>query len=361
MGMFLALIIQQYHYKDLERMLLNKRYGTPLMHAVLWGALVLIISLQLYFIKNELPVNFFYRIGLNIGLFYINYSLLIPLFLLKQKKYIYILSLIALVFVAYKIQIHPTFQPPFRISLMNEFDGLPPNSIRKGLRSFPVLVTILFLFLGIAIRMYQAWYLNEKKKKEIEAEKNLSELEALKNQINPHFLFNSLNSIYALAGKKSDDTPHAVIMLSELMRYMLYQTNEEYVPLKNELDYLTNYVSLQKIRLVNCEDVEINIKGTITNQRIKPLLFISIIENAFKYGTNYLGKTKVKILIEIEDHVLHFSCQNLIGNYTTNRGNSGIGLQNTKDRFKLSYPGKHMIEIKENDDMYIVNVSLILN
>ncbi|MDO5980759.1 sensor histidine kinase [Flavivirga spongiicola] len=231
----------------------------------------------------------------------------------------------------------------------------------KGRKSLPVVYSLMFLVLGTAIKIYEEWIRNDTVKKDIEAQKNVSELEALKNQINPHFLFNSLNSIYSLTVKNSNDAPEAVIMLSELMRYMLYTSNDDFVLLKEELTYIENYIKLQRLRIAKNENVKTNIHGTVSTQKIRPLLFISYIENAFKYGTDFNGNTEVKIDISVKDNELQFKCLNLIGNRTKNSENSGIGMQNTKDRLQLLYPEKYWLTTGENDDKFIVDLKLKLN
>jgi two-component system, LytTR family, sensor kinase len=142
---------------------------------------------------------------------------------------------------------------------------------------------------------------------------------------------------------------------------MLYETNNEFVSLKSELNYIQNYLKLQRIRIANNENVTLNIHGQILNQKICPLLLISFIENAFKYGTDFKGNTEVKIEININENELQFICINLIGNRKTDKDSSGIGLQNTKERLELLYPEKHMLLIDERNNRFTVNLTLKLS
>lgn len=142
---------------------------------------------------------------------------------------------------------------------------------------------------------------------------------------------------------------------------MLYETDNEYVTLTKELEYIQNYLKLQRLRIANNKDVILNIHGVISNQKIRPLLFISFIENAFKYGTDFKGHTEVKIEININQDHLTFKCVNIIGNRNTNKDSSGIGLQNTKERLEFLYPNKHTLEVEERDNRFIVNLSLKLS
>ena len=226
---------------------------------------------------------------------------------------------------------------------------------------FPVLFNLVFLTVGTLLRVYEKLMQNERKKQLIESEKTNTQLQFLKNQINPHFLFNSLNSIYSLTIQKSNDAPEAVITLSELMRYMLYQTNDAFVLLKNEIDFIQNYMKLQRLRIVNNEHININVHGIVSNQKIRPLLLISFIENAFKYGTDFKGNTEIAIKIYVKEDEIQFTCINLIGNRDKDLENSGIGLQNTKDRLQLLYPEKHWLTVKEENNKFIIDLTLKLS
>ena len=232
------------------------------------------------------------------------------------------------------------------------------NLLDKRPSKFTIIIFFnsVIIIIGTIIRLYEQWIENDRINKEIEVKKNKTELESLKNQLNPHFLFNSLNSIYSLSTKKSNDTPEAVIMLSELMRYMLYKANDKSF-LKDEL-HIENYIKLQHIRIAKNKNVKINIKGVISTQKISPLLFISYIENAFKYGTDFNGNTEIEIDISVKDNELQFKCVNIIGNRSKDEESSGIGMQNTKNRLELLYPNKHWLTTIEKDNKFMVDLKL---
>jgi len=221
----------------------------------------------------------------------------------------------------------------------------------------PSIILAFHFVAGAMLKVYVEWNRNEVVREKIENEKITSELQFLKAQLNPHFLFNSLNAIYSLSVKKSD-TSEAIITLSELMRYMLYEANKELVPLSKELDYIKNYIALQRLRLSNSENVTINIYGNERNLMIQPLLFISFIENAFKYGTDFKGKTYVKINISIKEDVIHFYVSNIIGAYKKELENSGVGLVNIKNRLDLLYPDSHELLIENNGQTYSIYLTL---
>jgi LytS/YehU family sensor histidine kinase len=195
----------------------------------------------------------------------------------------------------------------------------------------------------------------------VDTQRSTAELNYLRKQTNPHFLFNTLNSIYSLAYKKSDKVPEAIVSLSELMRYMLYETDNKTVLLEKELNYINNYIELQKLRLNNIENIFVNIHGNTKNKYIEPLLLISFIENAFKYGTDYKGNARVKIKIQIENNNLDFLVENKMEKFETKPNNSGIGISNIKTRLRLLYPNSHKLTITEKNNNYLVHLSLKLD
>ncbi|WP_100610711.1 sensor histidine kinase [Confluentibacter lentus] len=339
----------------------NRLQKQILLHISIWSVFIVFNLMQPHFESNIITKQI---IGLLIGnmvLFYINYSYLVTHFLLKNKTGLYVSCIVVLIIISSIIfkEYVPEFKP--RPNDLPPFPDNKPEPILRFKLIGPIAFNILLVVTGTALRVYTEWNRNERKKKEIEVQKSSTELHFLKHQLSPHFLFNSLNSIYSLTTKKSNDAPEAVITLSELMRYMLYETNNEFVPLKSELHYIQNYLKLQRLRIANNENVTLNIHGSILNQKIRPLLLISFIENAFKYGTDFKGNTEVKIEINILGNELQFNCINLIGNRKTDKDSSGIGLQNTKERLELLYPEKHELLIAESPNKFTVNLTLKLD
>ena len=219
--------------------------------------------------------------------------------------------------------------------------------------------SIIFVFLSTVLRFTVDWFLNERVQRDLENQRLTAELSFLKSQINPHFLFNSLNSIYSLAYQKSDTTPEAILKLSEIMRYMLYECNDNKVELTKELQYLQNYIDLQKIRFGNKAFINFEVNGEVTDQSIVPLLLISFIENAFKHGVANDPISPILLKINLSDGRLYFFVQNK--KHTHNRDASGgIGLINVKRRLDLLYPNKYNLEIRDEADTYTVQLSLVL-
>ena len=328
------------------------------IHFTLWALIYGLFLFPFFFQMRQQPPDLPNRLVLVIALFYINYYLLVPKILLRKNTLYYILSCSVLI-VSVALIINYDIVPAPRI---------PPNFPRREgppfdnhfIRDF---ITILNLSAPIVIsafvRVYLEWRKNEDLRKRVESEKITSELQFLKTQLNPHFLFNSLNAIYSLSVKNSRSTSDAIISLSELMRYMLYETDKELVPLGKEIEYIKNYVQLQRLRLSDSTNVKLKISGEEKGKQIPPLLFISFIENAFKYGTDYKGKTNVEINLTTEGNVIHFMVNNKIGNHRKKEGNSGVGLENIKNRLKLLYPDSHNLKIKNDGTTFMVEVTLV--
>ncbi|WP_226543329.1 sensor histidine kinase [Neotamlana laminarinivorans] len=245
--------------------------------------------------------------------------------------------------------INTSIKPPKPAPFLLHFRGFFPSG---G-------ILLLMFALSTSIRLGIEWFKSEKKRVEIESQRVNSELSFLKAQLNPHFLFNSLNSIYSLANKQSKDTTNAIVILSDLMRYMIYEANKESVPLEREVDYIKNYISLQLLRLKDSSNVKVNIRGNL-KYNIVPLILISFIENAFKYGTDFKGRTNVTIKLDIEDEVLKLYVYNTVSHLQQKSENSGIGLVNIKNRLNLLYPNQHTIDIKNDNHSYEVNLTLKL-
>jgi LytS/YehU family sensor histidine kinase len=190
-----------------------------------------------------------------------------------------------------------------------------------------------------------------------------AELQLLKGQLNPHFLFNTLNNLYGLSVIKSDKLPNLMLKLSDLLRYSLYETKETYVNLESEIKYLENYISLEKIRLEDKTEITFKKEGDFYNKKIAPMLLIVFVENAFKHLDLTNKNSEVIVEINIKDNQLKFSCKNTFDvntNQNLEKGKSGIGLQNAKKRLDLIYPNKHLLKIEKGNENYTVNLILDL-
>lgn len=186
-----------------------------------------------------------------------------------------------------------------------------------------------------------------------------AELSYLKAQINPHFLFNTLNSIYSLALQKSDDAANAVVKLSGMMRYVLTESQRESVSLEKEINYIKDYVELQKLRLGNAVRLDFNISGNAAQKQIAPLLLIPFIENAFKHGVNAEENSEIEIEINVTESAVNlFVKNNKVNVDNTTDVKTGLGVENTKNRLILLYPDKHHLTIDDNPLSFAVSLSI---
>lgn len=237
--------------------------------------------------------------------------------------------------------------------------------------TYGALLFMMILYTGaryFRIGTQQRIRLKEEEEKRIKAEMELKELEAkqsqaelnlLKSQVNPHFLFNSLNSIYSLILSNSDISADAVMKLSDLMRYLLESSKKRKVLVKNEFDFLQNYIDLEKIRLGKKAQVKSSFKGDLSGKIISPLLLIAFVENCFKHGIGVNSKeNEINISIELLENKVILRTNNNIAPLRINPASqkSGTGIDNVKKRLDLLYPGKHQLEIKKTESDFIVNL-----
>jgi sensor histidine kinase YesM len=289
-----------------------------------------------------------------ISVFYINANLLIPRLLLR-KKYLYYTVTVVMLFLGFILYGMFIFQPgPPRHHFPHDEHLFRPEQMNA------IYLFILVVFISGAIRVVQEWLDMEKKNRKIEAERLQSELSFLHAQINPHFLFNTLNSIYGLALIRSELTADAVIRLSSLMRYILQDVSKEKVALEDEIQSVQNYVELQKMRLSSTVDIHLIISGDPANQEIPPLILLGFVENAFKYGTSSHEKTSIKLEIEIVGALLVFKTSNSIFPGRDRNESFGIGTRNSERRLQLIYPGRHKFSIINNGKSYHLHLTIQL-
>jgi two-component system LytT family sensor kinase len=329
-------------------------------HVFFWVAMIAFFSFITHNntkLSNQALSVIFGLYGLiNIGLFYTNYLYLIPKFLDKKLYFRYILNLFVLIitygFIKYGIAFYFKDYVLTRGS-RHEVIGF----VSYYLSAF--FTSLIFVFLSTVLKFTLDWFLNERIQRDLENQRLSAELAFLKSQINPHFLFNSLNSIYSLAYQRSETTPEAILKLSEIMRYMLYECNDNKVDLGKELQYLQNYIDLQKIRFGNNAFVDFEVNGLINSQQIVPLLLISFIENAFKHGVANDPETPISIVMDVHADHLYFKLQNKKHQFNKD-ATGGIGLNNVKRRLDLLYPGKYQLKIDDGADTYTSELSLNL-
>lgn len=220
-------------------------------------------------------------------------------------------------------------------------------------------VLICIIFSSIA-RTTENWFLNTFKREALEKQSIQAELNYLKSQINPHFLFNTLNNIHTLSYKQSPSTPEAIMRLSSLMRYMLYESNADAVPLTRELEYLQDFISLQQLRYRKSPIVDLKVDGDPATCFVAPLLFVHMLENAYKHSPAQMEPGDIKVAIVLKANSLTFSIENPVGNKTRKAFGEvgGIGLVNLKKRLQLLYPDQHNFEIDASVSFFKVVLKL---
>lgn len=217
--------------------------------------------------------------------------------------------------------------------------------------------------LAAAIKLMKYWYIKEQRNLQLQKEKAEAQLQLLKAQVHPHFLFNTLNNIYSHTQGKAPVASQLVMGLSEMLRFMLYEGNQSLVPLSKELKMVQDYISLEKIRYDDCLDVQINVPSDTDNLHITPMLLLPLVENCFKHGTsNMLEQPWLSLQIHLEDGAMHMK---LINGKPVETGkqrdeHEGIGIKNVRARLELLYPGRHTLTITDDPDVFVVNLQLQL-
>mgnify|MGYP000901177134 FL=1 len=236
------------------------------------------------------------------------------------------------------------------------FNPLPSPPFKYATLAFTISIALRFLMmllLSLGFSSYNRLRLAEK-------EKLKTELSYLKAQINPHFLFNTLNSIYALTVKRSDSAPESVTRLASIMRYVITDASLDKVSLEKEIHYISAYIDLEKLRLTNKVKFKYELKGDFAGVKIAPMIFLPLIENAFKYGVSTHENSEIDIQITREQNIITFLSKNTKLKHDKNNS-TGLGLKNVKKRLELIYGGKHEIIIHNAEDFFSVKLSITLN
>lgn len=315
------------------------------LHALVWGFW---FAAPIIFAFNRPPSNeplretisyflIWVPMSFSLFLFYLNYFILINNFLFKKKLLWFFLTNILLIVIFSYISdmLRHSFQP----MPMNKRFPQPPNGFVIGLHNFSFIFVIS---ISVAIRTTSRWFKSENERKILENENLKSKLSNLKMQLNPHFFFNTLNNIYSLIKVSPEKAQESVHGLAKLMRYHLYETNEETVPLSEEVEFLKNYIALMKIRMTPNVNIETNFTIDNPSTRIAPLLFISLVENSFKHGVSPIENSFIKITMVEHNQILVFEILNTDYHQKIDSlEETGIGLENLRKRLALIYPEKH--------------------
>jgi two-component system, LytTR family, sensor kinase len=283
-------------------------------------------------------------------IFYISYFYLIGYFEKKQfTKYLLSSIVISLIVSVLFLIIHKLINKS--LFLYNYRIIIPP-----------IAGTFIIAQCGSLVRGFENWFTGIRLKSEIENRNLRNELELLKSQINPHFLFNTLNNIDSLIMKSPAEASSYLITLSDMLRYMIYEATNEVVPLEKETVYLRRYINLQQIRYKKKDYIKVNFSTSESNTMVAPMLFLPFVENAFKYSCDSETMPVIDISLTVDAGTLYFRCQNQYDpeRIKTSGVNGGVGLENAKRRLALLYPRKHVLQITKNQGIFIVELTLYL-
>lgn len=333
-----------------------------LIHIAAWGIL---FGLPFFFTGREmqtLTVESYLRsviVPLSFMLvFYINYFLLVKQYLFSKHGWKFFITNVLLIVVA-MLLVHLMMRllpPP-------EWHHPRPEREWQEVTGFFLVNAMLYLLvagLSVAIRMTGGWYEMESSRRELEKNQVEAELKNLKSQLNPHFLFNTLNNIYSLIAFSPDKAQEAVHDLSRLLRYVLYESSEPFVSLEKELEFIHNYVELMRIRLPEHVELQTDISSGSPSTPVAPLLFISLIENAFKHGVSNSKPSFIHISIRQQDDRINCTIRNSYFPKDTqqDKSGSGIGLLNLHRRLDLLYPDRHLFFCGKGDNGYTSTLEL---
>lgn len=338
------------------------KYTGWLIHAMVWAVVIFMPLFGTYPDKPVMTGPEYVRFLLVpisfMVVFYFNYALFIDRFLRERRIGFFIVAnvlliavVMAVVHLFFRYILPPDFHRPPRVRpLMDTVLFFARNA----------LMYILVVGASVAVRMTSGWYRAEAARKELEHRQAEAELQNLRSQINPHFLFNTLNNIYTLIQIDSSRAQEAVHDLSNLLRYVLYGGSRSEVPLSEETAFIREYVELMKLRLPPSVKVDVTLPES-SGTMIAPLLFISLIENAFKHGTGNGAPSFIRICITEADG--HVKCETENSYFpksqVSDRSGSGIGLTNLSRRLEMIYPGRYRFEYGRNGDVY--KSSLVIN
>ncbi len=333
------------------------KYHKLLSHSTIW---IILLFININFFSSFKGFTIAFERGISLILlysllFYSNWFVFIPRLYIKKRYLWFSISVITAVIVTSIIRIiieqHFGIIRPLQRS---------PLIVNKELRGFFLAFSFSsFIFIvSTMLRMANYYSLQSKQKDILLQEKTAAELQLLKAQINPHFLFNALNNIYALVLIKSDNAADSLMSLSQLLRYIIYDASGEKVALDKEIRYLQYYIDLESLRLTNKQALNYNPDINSANYTIMPLTFIPFIENSFKHSDVNKGGF-IKIDLTLKGNLLYFSCKNSFSEKTVD-STGGIGMENSLKRLEIMYAGRHELNIKKENNVFSVELSLEL-
>lgn len=331
-------------------------------HSIVWlslFALLLFLSDNFEMGYVHVITNQVVKVMVLMGIVYMNFYYFMPKYLDVKLFGQYFIMLTGFIFVLTSGEITVLYLKAFFL------DQAFTLRSQKEIIDSQISIFLVNLMVGYSATMSKItvdWFTHQRERQRLLTQTMQSELRFLRSQINPHFLFNTLNSLYALTLKKSDDAPDIVLKLSEMMRYMLYECNERFVDLSKEINYIQNYLDLERVRHGNKGTITFESEGEPGKLQIAPLMFIPFLENAFKHGLNAQFENGfVDSILIIEGKNVHFHIENSkapAAPSISNKKSGGIGLQNVRRRLELLYPNKYELMVKDTPNTYIVDLNI---
>jgi len=334
---------------------------TVLTHLLVWLALFSMPYVLSYGDEqdmNRVIAHFWIPVLFYAVIFYVNYYVLIDKILFVKRTLMFVLINVAMIalFISLKEQIESTFFKELINRPLKTADNAPRFKMFVYVQMLLYMAPLLF---SIAIKTTKRWAKTEAERNEAANIKLQSELQHLHYQLQPHFFFNSLNNIYAMVDISPDRAKTSIHSLSKLMRYMLYETRVELIPLSKEIDFMKKFIELMKLRVTDEIELNYSFPAEETGIKIAPLLFISLIENAFKHGVQANKASTINIEMTSDKGTVLFSIDN--DNFpkkAEDKSGSGIGLQNLEKRLKLLYPDKHSFKKQLKDNRFLVQLEI---
>lgn len=380
-------------YRSPTAMLKKGITGTIILHILVW---MIILGLPVFAARrfqmgSNFLMTYYTLMAINALVFYINYLFLAPRLFFSKRKYLYVIAVPVLIFIFYFISDFTNLKVYEHISAKDREERLtqgnieqpgrihgerriqkPPLGEMRPPRFFIAIPhahavgytssALFMVLLSLGLRLLERQSETEKMKEELDRANLRAELTFLKNQISPHFFFNTLNNIYSLIDRSTEDSKNAVIKLSRLMRYVLNESGQDYRFLSDEIEFMNNYIDLMKLRLSNKTRLNSNFPTDYKNLMIPHLLFVSLIENAFKYGISVQEDSFIDVSLRCEDDKIIFRCEN--GLPESNNGfiltSTGTGLENLKKRLQLLYPDRHTFDISKTRSKFEVKLIIWL-
>jgi len=334
-----------------------KRSSVILIHLLFWFMMVVIPNILFRlddFHRGPEMIQIVLQNILNIIIFYLTYWLFIPVLLRRKRPWELVLLSVAWVLILIASRTGVVY---YYKEVMTPMEGKPFVFERHVFRD--LFATLMFSLYAVLIYFSIEWFKERQYRFELAREKQKSEIDLLKSQMNPHFLMNTLNNLYSLVYQGSAQASDAVLKLSDIMRYMLYDTQADLVPLENEVKYLRSYIELQMLRFKNQDLVDFKISGELSGRKIAPVILIPFVENAFKHGNKNLPGMGISIDLAVDEEKMVFEVKNIKSLKEIQKDSgTGVGLANIKKRLELQYPGKHILEIDDAMDSFRVYLEI---